>query len=224
MFRFEQYLQEFSATINLQEFIVNLIVTAVLALVIRWFYTRFGSSISNRQKFAINFIPLALTTFLIISVIKSSLALSLGLVGALSIVRFRAAIKDPEELTYLFLTIGIGLVTGANKPVLAILATACILPLVYLNKRISRSEFKQEDRMFVNIQTDILNLEQISQILTDHFDFVELKRMDQGGQLLDLSYVCNVESLEKLDQVRLGIASLSDRTTISFVDKPDILI
>ncbi len=224
MFRFEQYLQEFSATINLQEFIVNLIVTAVLALVIRWFYTRFGSSISNRQKFAINFIPLALTTFLIISVIKSSLALSLGLVGALSIVRFRAAIKDPEELTYLFLTIGIGLVTGANKPVLAILATACILPLVYLNKRISRSEFKQEDRMFVNIQTDILNLEQISQILTDHFDFVELKRMDQGGQLLDLSYVCNVESLEKLDQVRLGIASLSDRTTISFVDKPDLLI
>ncbi len=224
MFRFEQYLQEFSATINLQEFIVNLIVTAVLALVIRWFYTRFGSSISNRQKFAINFIPLALTTFLIISVIKSSLALSLGLVGALSIVRFRAAIKDPEELTYLFLTIGIGLVTGANKPVLAILATACILPLVYLNKRISRSEFKQEDRMFVNIQTDILNLEQISQILTDHFDFVELKRMDQGGQLLDLSYVCNVESLEKLDQVRLGIANLSDRTTISFVDKPDLLI
>ena len=53
-----------------------------------------------------------MTTMLIITVVKSSLALSLGLVGALSIVRFRAAIKEPEELAYLFLTIAIGLALG----------------------------------------------------------------------------------------------------------------
>ena len=52
--------------------------------------------------------------------VKSSLALSLGLVGALSIVRFRAAIKDPEELVYLFLCIAIGLALGAEQPLLAI--------------------------------------------------------------------------------------------------------
>ncbi|MDH3648859.1 MAG: DUF4956 domain-containing protein [Saprospiraceae bacterium] len=224
MLRFEQYLQEFNATVNLQEFLINLMITAFLALVLRWFYTRFGSSISNRQKFAMNFIPLALTTFLIITVIKSSLALSLGLVGALSIVRFRAAIKDPEELTYLFLTIGVGLVTGANKPILAVLATACILPLVFLNKRISREGFKQEDRMFVNIHTDYLELDRISKIVTENFKFVELKRMDQIDNRIDLSYVCNVESLETLDQVRLQLTELSDQTQISFVDKPDLIV
>ena len=57
---------------------------------------------------------ITMTTMLIISIVKSSLALSLGLVGALSVIRFRAAIKEPEELTYLFLTIAIGLGFGAK--------------------------------------------------------------------------------------------------------------
>ena len=52
---------------------------------------------------------------IIITIVKSSLALSLGLVGALSIVRFRTAIKDPEELSFLFISIAIGLGMGANQ-------------------------------------------------------------------------------------------------------------
>ncbi|MBK8502327.1 MAG: DUF4956 domain-containing protein [Saprospiraceae bacterium] len=102
MLRFEEYLQEFNASVSLSDFLINLMVAAILAFALRVFYVQFGTSVTNRRKFSMNFIPLALTTFVIITVIKSSLALSLGLVGALSIVRFRAAIKDPEELTYLF--------------------------------------------------------------------------------------------------------------------------
>ena len=63
---------------------------------------------------------LAVTTMFIITVVKSSLALSLGLVGALSIVRFRAAIKEPEELTYLFFAISIGLGLGADQRVVTL--------------------------------------------------------------------------------------------------------
>src|SRR5690606_39114305 len=136
MLRFEEYLQDFNTSVDLANFLINLFVAALLALLLRVFYVRYGTSITNRRKFSMNFMPLALTTFVIITVIKSSLALSLGLVGALSIVRFRAAIKDPEELTYLFLTIAIGLVTGANKPVLAIVALICILPIIYFNQSI----------------------------------------------------------------------------------------
>lgn len=58
---------------------------------------------------------------LVITVVKSSLALSLGLVGALSIIRFRSAIKEPEELTYLFLAISLGLGFGANQTVITII-------------------------------------------------------------------------------------------------------
>ena len=131
----EQYIQEFSNNVPFDEFLLNIVVTALLVSLLRLFYIHFGNAISNRRKFAGNFLPLALGTLLIIMIVKSSIALSLGLVGALSIVRYRAAIKDPEELTYLFITIGIGLAGGANQPVLAIVAFTFITLLLYLNKR-----------------------------------------------------------------------------------------
>ena len=96
-------------------FFINLILTISLSLLVAYIYTKYGKSISNRKDFSSNFYFLSLTTMLIITIVKSSLALSLGLVGALSIVRFRTAIKDPEELNYLFLSIAIGLGIGANS-------------------------------------------------------------------------------------------------------------
>ena len=71
-----------------------------------------------------------LTTILIISIVKSSLALSLGLVGALSIVRFRTPIKEPEELAYLFISIAIGLGLGANQVLATVISSLFILILM----------------------------------------------------------------------------------------------
>ncbi|MBW2179093.1 MAG: DUF4956 domain-containing protein [Deltaproteobacteria bacterium] len=93
----------------------TLIGGGLLAFFVKLLYQRFSNSISNRENFSSIFIPLTISTALVISVVKSSLALSLGLVGALSIVRFRAAIKDPEELVYLFFCIAIGLTLGADR-------------------------------------------------------------------------------------------------------------
>lgn len=90
---------------NIPNFLFAFLVCAVLCYLLSRLYVRYGNALSNRKVFARNFIILGLTTMFIITVVKNSLALSLGLVGALSIVRFRSAIKEPEELTYLFLTI-----------------------------------------------------------------------------------------------------------------------
>src|SRR5687768_8190289 len=89
-----------------ERFFVNMLLAAVLTYTLSLFYIRFGTAMSNRRKFARNFMLLALTTMMIIHIVQTSVALSLGLVGALSIVRFRAAIKEPEELAYLFLNVG----------------------------------------------------------------------------------------------------------------------
>ena len=85
------------APLSLTALAINLLLSILLSTVLAWFYTRYGKSLSNRAKFAQTLPVLALTTVFIISVIKSSLALSLGLVGALSIVRFRTAIRDVER-------------------------------------------------------------------------------------------------------------------------------
>lgn len=86
-----------------------------LSFSLKFIYQEKSTSLSNKSHIA-NVLPmLSLITFLIIIIVKSSLALSLGLVGALSIVRFRTPIKEPEELIYLFLAIAIGLGYGAGQ-------------------------------------------------------------------------------------------------------------
>jgi hypothetical protein len=105
---------------------INMVIGGVLAIYVRELYRRCGSTLSNRESFSNVFPVLTLVTIVIIFVVKSSLALALGLVGALSIVRFRAAIKTAEELVYLFFCIGIGLALGAEHRMLAFVAVGVV--------------------------------------------------------------------------------------------------
>ncbi|MEO8498927.1 MAG: DUF4956 domain-containing protein [Planctomycetota bacterium] len=108
--------------------------SGMLALYVRLLYRKCSASPSDTESISRVFPLLALVTTAVIAVVKSSLALSLGLVGALSIVRFRAAIKDPEELVYLFLCIALGLALGAEQPLLAIaLVSAATLFVIYMH-------------------------------------------------------------------------------------------
>lgn len=221
----EKYIEEFTANIPLDEFLLNILVVAMLVSVLRWYYVRFGWSVANRAKFASNFMPIALGTLLIITIVKSSLALSLGLVGALSIVRFRAAIKDPEELSFLFIAIGIGLAGGANQPILAVVAFVVILLLLYVNRFLGgKVKFRQEDKMFINISTDQEDLEQLTNILTGIFSYVELKRMDSLKPGMDLSYICKADSIAQIGKMKKRLLELSSETQISIVDQPDLMI
>jgi len=222
---FEQYLDQFTNTVDLTSFVVNIIVATILTIIVQYYYSHFGVSVSNRKKFASIFLPLALGTLLIITIIQSSVALSLGLVGALSIVRFRAAIKDPEELTFLFLIIGIGLATGANKPILATIAILIILLLLWASKFVYKQKaFKSEDKMYINITTDKEDIEEIAALLSSVLPYVELKRMDSIGSNLDISFICKAESLAQLETVRKSIRGLSENSTISIIDQPNLVI
>lgn len=225
MLKFEEYIQQFNSTISLFDFVVALILTTLLAMLIRVYYIRFGDAVSNRRRFANNFLPLALATMLIITIVKSSIALSLGLVGALSIVRFRAAIKDPEELTYLFLTIGLGLSMGANQFMIGLISIPAIILLLYLHKTLTKGAAKKQDgRMYVNIDTSLNDLEGITKVLSDQLPFVELKRMDAKKKGLSLSYIVKANSLQDIEQVRKKIMGLAEDTELSFVEQPDLIL
>ena len=108
---------------------------ALLALYVRLLYRRTSRN-PSADSVARVFPLLTVVTIAVISVVKSSLSLSLGLVGALSIVRFRAAIKDPEELVYLFLCIGLGLALGAEQPLIAIALVVVASVMVLVVERV----------------------------------------------------------------------------------------
>ena len=109
----------------------SFVVCIIISFIVRYFYIRYSNSIAGKLNLG-NILPiLSSIIFLVILVVKSSLALSLGLVGALSIVRFRTPIKEPEELIYLFLAIAIGLGCAANYVLVTTLVTFATLAFIY---------------------------------------------------------------------------------------------
>src|SRR3989344_230698 len=128
----ESLAQTWSTQTTVPAVIASLVLSAILSGILARLYVKYGTSLSNRSHFGSNFVLIATTTTLIIMIVKSSLALSLGLVGALSIVRFRAAIKEPEELSFLFVAIAIGLGFGAYQWMVTIIAFIVISILIML--------------------------------------------------------------------------------------------
>lgn len=222
----EKYIQEFTQNVPFDEFLVNILITAFLASALRWFYIRYGSAITNRRRFAANFLPLALGTLLIIMIVKSSIALSLGLVGALSIVRYRAAIKEPEELTFLFIAIGLGLAGGANQPLLGTIAFVLITGLLYLSIRLSgrRPWVHTENKLLVHIQSESKDLERFSELLTSRLPYVELRRMDIQAKGMELTFMCKAEQLSQLAAVKDAIAEFAPEARLSIIEQPDLVI
>jgi hypothetical protein len=204
-------------------FILSLLTAALLALALGLAYVRFGSSLSSRRQFARTFVPLAVTTALIISIVKSSLALSLGLVGALSIVRFRAAIKEPEELVFLFLAISVGLGLGAGQGLITVVALAIILGLIALRKLTRESPTARN--LFLTIthpEPDRLSTVQILEVLSNAGIAASLTRFDESPDFLRASFQVNVRDAKQLESFSRALRARCAGVDISCLDDQGI--
>lgn len=126
--------QEAFAELSIIATLLNFLICAASLYLVSFYYRRFSVSLGGKSHITSVLPLIGLTVFIVITVVKSSLALSLGLVGALSIVRFRTPIKEPEELGYLFLTIAIGLGFGAGFNFLTPILAGTTLIILYLFK------------------------------------------------------------------------------------------
>ncbi|MEY4307894.1 MAG: hypothetical protein RL422_97 [Bacteroidota bacterium] len=115
---------------SLTEWFIGLIGVLAFTYIYRILYIKYSSGIGNKNAFASQFFLFSLAIYLIISSIKASLVLSLGLVGALSVVRFRNAIKDTEQIIYLLFLIALSLSIAANQYLLGTISG--IIGIIYL--------------------------------------------------------------------------------------------
>jgi len=210
--------------LDLNNFILNALLAALLSWILAIYYRRYGQSVSNRAQFANNFMLLALSTMLIIYIVKSSIALSLGLVGALSIVRFRAAIKEPEELTFLFLVIGIGLGMGANQPAITVIAFVLILALLYLQARVRKNKaFDLTNQMVVNVSSKMLTETIVNEAMSAQFSHLELRRMSQKDDQLFMTYIVAATQFEQLSHIKASLTAQDPEVEFSFVDNKNMI-
>lgn len=212
-----------AAPLPLDALAINLLLSIVLASGLAWFYTRYGRSMSNRAAFALNLPALSLTTVLIISIIKSSLALSLGLVGALSIVRFRTAIKEPEELVYLFVSISIGLGLGADQRIPTILAVAIIV--LYLFLRTILSPRVRKNNLFFNIAVPDGEAvySRINDLLLKHVDSADLRRLDNAAEQMQATYLVRFRDDQAMVALMDSLRAEMPGCEFSFVEQDNSL-
>jgi uncharacterized membrane protein YhiD involved in acid resistance len=209
--------------INYFAFIVNAFLTAILAGMLGQIYIKFGSTISNRKSFANIFVVLALSTMMIITVIKSSIALSLGLVGALSIVRFRSAIKEPEELVYLFLTIAIGLGIGAEQQTITIILFLITSLIIFIKHKFSSGSGINNKDLIINLIINNNQLENVKKVLQKHCSLLEINRIKKEKEKLEVSVFAELTSADKVELIITDLENLDEKVEVNFLNTKGLL-
>ena len=215
------------APLSVVSLALNFGLAVILSLIVAWYYVRYGQSLSNRAQFAPILPMLALVTVLVISVVKSSLALSLGLVGALSIVRFRTAIKDPEELIFLFFAISIGLGLGADQRIPTVLAVIVIMLYLVLRKGLKLNR-NASHSIYLNIDVDneavgSATFTKINEILADILPQIDLRRMDHQDGHLRLTYYVALQNPEVIAALMDKLKSDVPGCAVSMVEQNNML-
>ncbi len=216
-------LKNFEIDISLTNLVISLLTSIVCAYVIKIIYLKYAKTLNNKENFSDVFILLSITTTIVITVVKFSLALSLGLVGALSIVRFRAAIKEPEELVYLFMIIGIGLASGSAQFEVAFILTGAAFVINFISDKFSKKK--------ITFNSEILNIdiskndydafsEKLKNVSAKNKIEIELKSLNKQDEKFYIVYI--VKNLYETDKAEILINELKKINNLNFALSKDI--
>ena len=193
--------------------IVCLFLTLACSIILKYVYENKSNSLSSKYQLS-NIIPiLSASTYLVILIVKSSLALSLGLIGALSIVRFRTPVKEPEDLVYLFLAIGIGIGFGAFQIFTTLLIFLIIILYIWFKKN-KLDEINNDYNLEITFENNEIyqkKSDEIIKSLKENSNSFELIRQDRDNdgkvdlylriKFSDFNQIKNITSqLEKLEK------------------------
>ena len=141
------------SSINYANWGIGLTLLVIFTLIFQYLFRNFALVASNRRLFASHFLYYSISIFLIITTIKSSLALSLGLVGALSIIRFRTAIKEPEQIIFLLGLTAISIALAAEQFLLSTFSVILFAVIsIIRNRRYAKHDLLTQDFLIVHFK------------------------------------------------------------------------
>ena len=215
---------EFYEEINYTRFIIGIFLLILLSKTLQYVYTRYSDSPTNKKSFSSIFVLFSISIFLIVTTIKSSLALSLGMVGALSIIRFRTAIKEPEQLIYFLGITGVAIAIAAEKELLALIVVLVFVFSAFFNKRANKNKSNSTVKyLLISLKLDDNNkdLDIIPELINiDSVGSLKCKNFydDDGGNLRITFSVSNTE-LINIIEIKKKIRDLDiKKFTIKMID------
>ena len=129
------YIQSANAALTAWTVITNMFVTLIVGTFIYWVYKKTYTGVMYSRSFNVTILLTTMVTSMVMMVIGTNLALSLGMVGALSIIRFRSAIKDPKDIGFIFWGISAGLSAGTGAYVIAVIGSIIIAIILFVIQR-----------------------------------------------------------------------------------------
>lgn len=175
---------EETGSLNTEQIILNILVAVILGGVIylSYYFTHAGGVYS--KKFNVSLITLTTLTATVMTVIGNNIALSLGMVGALSIVRFRTAIKDSRDTTYIFWTIIVGICCGVGDYVVACVGSGVVFLVLLVLGRV-----KNDNRILLIIRGTRNMERRIEAIVFDYFEAKAMLRVkNTSRESIELIY------------------------------------
>lgn len=186
-----------SVRIDVAQIVICMVITVLIAAYIFLIYRMVNKNAFYNRNFNLSLIALAVITAAVILTIQSNIVISLGMVGALSIVRFRTAIKDPMDLVFLFWSISVGIICGAGFAVVAVVASIVITVIILLFDRVpsgmtavillvNASDYKTEGRIMEIVEKHCRMFQVKARNLTkDKLNMAVEVQTKEGGRLVE---------------------------------------
>ena len=209
-------------SVNVNDFVISLVTAIILGLLTTLHFKRIPTTVSSKGNLIILLPFIALVVCVIITIVKSSLALSLGLVGALSIVRFRTPIKDPLELSYIFLAIAIGLGTGAGQLLTITVGTVFVLVVLGIHMKFTKNK---KDKGYLSISIDnfnIVDLKIVQDLLAKHLQYIDMRKFSYAESRLDMILLSDITNVEDIKNITHELQNLYTQVSITVLDTSDL--
>ena len=188
-----KYLATSSENVTVFNILEVMVISLILSMVIFLTYKITFSGVMYNRKFNISLVMLTLVTTMVMFVIGSDIALSLGMVGALSIVRFRTAIKDPRDTAYIFWSIAVGLSVGTGNYLVSSIGSVFLLGVLSI---FSFSGIGKEDRYILIIRGKRDKEEEIMRCVFNSFKGSKLRAKNSIGNSMEIIYQIKIKNNE----------------------------
>lgn len=200
-------------SINMGRILLSLLLALALGFLIYYVYQKTFMGVVYSRSFGFSLVLTAMVTALVILPITSNLVLSLGMVGALSIVRFRAAIKDPLDIGYLFWAISIGITTGAGFYSLSVVGTLLIAAVVIAYSRI---RYNNAQAYLLVVNYDERAQAEVGKVLGE-LTFKKLNTKTAARGTVEITYHVRVkDGDEAIVQKLAGLEGVTSATLVGY--------
>lgn len=203
-----------SGDLHFQDIVMRIGFSVLMGLVIYISYKYTHTETVYSEKFNITLVTLTVLTTMVMTVIGNNIALSLGMVGALSIIRFRTSIKDSRDTIYIFWTIIIGITAGVGDFMVATIGSTAVFLMLFLFGQV-----KSEDRILIIIKGSRLLEQDIRRAIFDYFPKAPmLKVKNSSHESIEMIYEVNKRMLDQAEKIEADKSLAEQRPNQTLLD------